>query len=77
MCVSYPFFFSRGTFLEFSNSKHSVVDSKYRGLLDYASKVTPIFKNFGSKVHSIGSIAKLNLLDHFPCSDGVLECYWN
>ena len=58
-----PIFFSRGTFLEFSNSKNSVVDSKY---IYWIKHVTPIFKNFASKVHSIGSIAKLSLFVSSP-----------
>ena len=38
------------------NSKNSVADSKYRGLLDQTSKVTLIFENVGSKVYSVGRI---------------------
>ena len=70
LCVSVTHFFSRGTSLDFSNS---VVKSKYRGLLDWGCKVTPVFKNFGSKVHSIGSIAKLSLFVSFPLLWWVLS----
>ena len=56
------------------NSKNSVADSKYRGLLDQTSKVTLIFENVGSKVYSVGRILHWVFLYHFPCSDGVLEC---
>ena len=61
MSGNYPFFqWSR--FLEFSNSENSVGDSKQRGLMDQARNVTAIFKNFGSKVHSISSMASLALM---------------
>ena len=32
----------------------------------WTKQETPVFKNFGSKAHSIGSIAKLYLFVSFP-----------